>query len=264
MNEQTPDELRDPRLSALYQRISTETAPRTLDDAVLSQALTQRTTSSRWRPAVAMAASVVVAVGVGRAFLNEEGVSVAAVPEPVTAMAESDSTKAEPTHAETAELLYRSIERRDTYLPEQQEITVDDLSAGPPDVPATPMRLDTAAERGDVSRQLQEAARERAADIDREAFSQALEPALDQVAVPTAVAARLQAPPDPAVAQLLREVDFANLSSGPCATETAAAAQLVDCWRAAVQLDDQPAISALRTAIKRRLPAADWPAEFTE
>ncbi|MEM8982057.1 MAG: hypothetical protein AAGC71_03460 [Pseudomonadota bacterium] len=258
MSEQTPyqgvdNDGRDPDLSALYRRISTETTPPELDESVLRYATARQPTASRWRPALAMAASVVVAVGVGRTLLNDETALIASAPEPRTESVATESTDADESIAPAA-----TVQRASNTVAVRQEITADDLR-GANDARPTPqqLRLDSAVERSGAVQQLNEAAREREADIDRGAFSDALD-------APAMHAARLKAPPDPALAALLREVDFASLSNGPCDTEVASAGRLTECWRAARELGDQRAAGELEAAIKRRLPSADWPEELAK
>ena len=233
MNDKTPETLSDPALSALYRRISTETCPDTVNDTVLRAA--GERTRPRWQVPLAMAATIVVAAMVGREINDSAGVAA-----PTAADTASEPPAVAIESAPQPAMFENGEDRR---------VSLDALR---PDPAAVRQQVQAASERAEqevdaglMAGPLDDAAPERAAAAPEQSRA--------------AGRSRLQAPPDPALAERLSEASFADLAETECAADSDSLDALVVCWRALSDAGRKTEAETLRKAIQQRFPEAVLP-----
>ena len=223
---------RDPALTALYRQIATEPCPESVDAAVLAAARQPPQSARQWQPALAMAASVLLAFMVGRELDLDPGVTPAS-------NAEAPATKfdiSEPVAA-PSELAIQSEEAaRDDGAP----ISLDSVAPSPDSI------------RSDLRRAAERTEQELDAELGEAMSTAAPAEYRQSVAAP-----ELAAPPAGALASRLREAAAAGLDADTCDPETSPANALRRCWRARLEAGRAEEAAVLRAAFERRFPTLE-------
>ncbi|MEL7536319.1 MAG: hypothetical protein AAFX44_14340 [Pseudomonadota bacterium] len=246
MNDKSTDSVSDPALAALYRQISTESPPPALDERILADASAPTASASNWQPLLAMAASVVIAVLVGRE-LDLAGPTASSA---VEATYDAQANEKVRTDADTPD----AFKVGDT--------ASTNAEAGPANI-----NLDAAASRAGTAQALAEQAAERAEreQADGPWHQPASEAAVadDAAADRSSTPALRRAAPSAAVVRQLRETSFADIDDLDCDPETASETVLVRCWQALIDAGRDGDAAALATVARARFPDLEL-AEDTE
>ena len=231
MNNQTPEPLSDNALGELYRRVADERCPDDVDAAVLRLA-SDATAGWRWQPLMAMAASVVVAVLVGRELDLPRPSAPAVTNDRPSAAAPADARAISPAPS----------------FDDETAVVLDSLR---PDAASVQQRVREAAERAEDEVDAALAAPElaRQSDLLGEAASRSL----------GANARGVRSAPDPQLAEELREADYAAITEGGCDAQRSALADLVACYEVLVTAGRDKEAEALLDALRQRFPDVERP-----
>lgn len=223
---------RDPALTALYRRVTTESCPESVDAAVLAAAKRPPQSTRQWQPALAMAASVVLAFMVGRELDLDAGGAPASNAEAPAATFDISEPAAAPS-----ELAILS-----------EEVTSDD---------GAPISLDSAAPSPESIRSdLRRAAERTEQELDAE-LGEAMSTAAPAEYRQSMAAPELAAPPADPLASRLREAAAVGLDADTCDPETSPANALRRCWQARLEAGRAEDAAVLRAAFERRFPTLE-------